>query len=105
VGADRWAVEAVPGEDKNRPFRCHQWWITMNGIYTHEGLDVAQLAADRIYGFAQLQSSAAEGEYRLTRQSDRGRVEEGRAPCSPCHRERVNGAVAGDARAVGLLSS
>ena len=77
----------------------------MNGIYVHEGLDVAQLAADRGYEFAQLQSSAAEGEYRLTRQPNRGRVEEGRAPCSPCHRERVNGAVAGDARAVGLLSS
>ena len=55
-------MEAVPGEDKNQPFRCHQWWITMNGIYTHEGFDVAQSAAHRIYEFAQLQPSAAEGD-------------------------------------------
>jgi hypothetical protein len=32
VGADQWAVEAVPGEDKDRPFECHQWWITMIAI-------------------------------------------------------------------------
>jgi kynurenine formamidase len=52
VGGDTWAVEAVPGEDKDRPFECHQWWITMNGIYIHENLDLAQLAADRVYEFA-----------------------------------------------------
>ena len=52
VGGDQWAVEAVPGEDKDRPFECHQWWITMNGIYIHENLDLAQLAADRVYEFA-----------------------------------------------------
>src|SRR5262245_19770830 len=49
VGGDSWPVEAVPGEDKERPFECHQWWITMNGIYIHESLDLAQLAADRVY--------------------------------------------------------
>jgi hypothetical protein len=64
----------VPGEGKGRPFRCHQWWITMNGIYIHEGLAVAQLAADRVYEFAWLQSSAAEGEYGFIRQSNHGRV-------------------------------
>jgi kynurenine formamidase len=52
VGADTWAVEAVPGEDKARPFECHQWWITMHGIYIHENLDLHQLAADRVYEFA-----------------------------------------------------
>jgi kynurenine formamidase len=52
VGSDSWAVEAVPGEDKDRPFECHQWWITMNGIYIHENLDLEQLAADRVYEFA-----------------------------------------------------
>lgn len=52
VGGDTWPVEAVPGEDKQRPFECHQWWITMNGIYIHENLDLAQLAADRVYEFA-----------------------------------------------------
>jgi kynurenine formamidase len=52
VGADTWGVEAVPGENKDRAFECHQWWITMNGIYIHENLDLAQLAADRAYEFA-----------------------------------------------------
>lgn len=52
VGGDSWPVEAVPGEDKERPFECHQWWITMNGIYIHEYLDLEQLAADRAYDFA-----------------------------------------------------
>jgi kynurenine formamidase len=52
VGGDTWAVEAVPGEDKERPFECHQWWINMNGIYIHENLDLEQLAADRVYEFA-----------------------------------------------------
>jgi kynurenine formamidase len=52
VGGDNWAVEAVPGEDRERPFECHQWWITMNGIYIHENLDLEQLAADRVYEFA-----------------------------------------------------
>ena len=52
MGGDTWAVEAVPGEDKSRPFECHQWWITMNGMYIHENLDLEQLAADRIYEFA-----------------------------------------------------
>jgi kynurenine formamidase len=52
VGGDTWPVEAVPGEDKDRPFECHQWWITMNGIYIHENLDLAELAAERVYEFA-----------------------------------------------------
>jgi len=52
VGGDSWAVEAVPGEDKKHPFECHQWWITMNGIYIHENLDLTQLVADRVYEFA-----------------------------------------------------
>jgi kynurenine formamidase len=51
VGADS-SVEAVPGEDKDRVFECHQWLITMNGIYLHENLNLEQLAADRLYEFA-----------------------------------------------------
>jgi hypothetical protein len=51
VGADS-SVEAVPGEDQDRAFECHQWLITMNGIYLHENLDLEQLAADRVYEFA-----------------------------------------------------
>jgi kynurenine formamidase len=45
-------MEAVPGGDKDRPFECHQWWITMNGIYIHENLALGQLAADQVYEFA-----------------------------------------------------
>jgi kynurenine formamidase len=56
VGGDTWPVEAVPGEDKDRPFECHQWLITMNGIYIHENLDLEQLAADRVYEFAYIYS-------------------------------------------------
>jgi kynurenine formamidase len=52
VAGDSWAAEAVPGEDKDRPFECHQWLITMNGIYIHENLDVEALAAARVYEFA-----------------------------------------------------
>jgi kynurenine formamidase len=52
VGADTWPVEAVPGEDPNLPFACHTLWITMNGIYLNENLDLEALAADRAYEFA-----------------------------------------------------
>ena len=52
VGGDTWPVEAVPGENKDKPFECHQWLITMNGIYIHENLDVEALAAARVHEFA-----------------------------------------------------
>jgi kynurenine formamidase len=52
VGADTWPVEAVPGENKDLPFACHTLWITMNGIYINENLDLEGLAADRVYEFA-----------------------------------------------------
>jgi len=52
VAHDHWSGEAVPGEDKDRPFECHQWLITMNGIHIHENLDVEELAAARAYEFA-----------------------------------------------------
>jgi kynurenine formamidase len=52
VGADTWAVEAIPGEEQDRAFEAHQWLLTMNGIYIHENLDVEPLAADRVYEFA-----------------------------------------------------
>ncbi|MBI4241836.1 MAG: cyclase family protein [Candidatus Rokubacteria bacterium] len=49
---DHWAGEAVPGEDKDRPFECHQWLINMNGIHILENLDLEKLAAERAYEFA-----------------------------------------------------
>lgn len=52
VGTDQWAGEAVPGEDKDRPFECHQWLIMMNGIHLHENLDLEALAANRVWEFA-----------------------------------------------------
>jgi kynurenine formamidase len=52
VGADTWPVEAVPGENEKRPFECHTIWITMNGIYINENLNLAELAKDRVYEFA-----------------------------------------------------
>ena len=52
VGADTWPVEAVPGENANMPFACHAFWLTINGIYINENLDLEALAADRVYEFA-----------------------------------------------------
>jgi kynurenine formamidase len=52
VGADTWAVEAVPGEDEKKPFICHAIWITMNGIHIIENQNLEELAQDRVYEFA-----------------------------------------------------
>lgn len=52
IGADSWAVEAVPGEDPDRPFEGHQWLICRNGIHILENLDLEGLAADEVYEFA-----------------------------------------------------
>ncbi len=52
TAADTWAVEAVPGENKDRPFEGHQWLITRNGIHNLENLYLEELAADKVYEFA-----------------------------------------------------
>jgi kynurenine formamidase len=52
VGADTWAVEAVPSEDPDRPFPVHQWLIVRHGVYTLENLDLADLAKDKVNQFA-----------------------------------------------------
>ena len=52
LAADTWAVEAVPGEDPKRAFEGHQHLLVCNGIYNHENLDTAALAADQVYEFA-----------------------------------------------------
>jgi kynurenine formamidase len=52
VGADNWPVEAVPGEDEKRPFECHSIWLTMNGIFINENLNLDGLVRDRVYEFA-----------------------------------------------------
>jgi kynurenine formamidase len=52
VGADTWAIEAVPHEDPNRPYPVHQWNLVRHGVYNLENLDLTELAADRVYEFA-----------------------------------------------------
>lgn len=52
VGADSWGIEAVPNPNAKLAFPCHQELITRNGIFLHENLDLAGLAADRVYQFA-----------------------------------------------------
>lgn len=51
TGADNFAMEAVPGEDPNRPIEGHQW-LLQRGIYNIENLDLSRLAEDRVYEFA-----------------------------------------------------
>lgn len=52
IGGDTGSVEAVPGENPDRPFEGHQWLMMRNGIHNLENLDTAELAADRVYEFA-----------------------------------------------------
>lgn len=52
IGADTWAIEVVPPEDPDRPYPVHQWDLVRNGIYHLENLDLAELAADKVYEFA-----------------------------------------------------
>lgn len=52
VGSDNWAVEVVPAEDPDRPFVCHQWLLTRNGIYLLENLDLSELAKEKVHEFA-----------------------------------------------------
>ena len=52
LGADTSNVEAIPGEDPQRPYQGHQWLMNRNGVYNFENLDLSELAADRVYEFA-----------------------------------------------------
>jgi kynurenine formamidase len=51
VGGDSWGVECVPNPDGNLAFPVHQELIAKNGIFIHENLDTAGLAADKVYTF------------------------------------------------------
>ncbi|MBZ6377547.1 hypothetical protein B5C34_04370 [Pacificimonas flava] len=46
VGADSAALEALPGEDPDRPFRVHQHLLTKTGVHVLENIDTNALAAD-----------------------------------------------------------
>src|SRR5262249_13237066 len=52
VGADNWATEVVPSEDRDRPFEVHQLLLVRHGVYNLENLDLEELAADKTYEFA-----------------------------------------------------
>ena len=52
VGADTWAVEAVPGEDPDGAFEVHELLIQRNGVHIIENLDLDGLAADGVFEFA-----------------------------------------------------
>ena len=51
IGADTWAIEAVPHERDDLSFPVHQWDLTKNGVYHIENLDLEQLAADGVHEF------------------------------------------------------
>jgi len=51
IGADTWAIEAVPHERADLAFPVHQWDLTKNGVYHLENLDLEQIAADGVHEF------------------------------------------------------
>lgn len=51
IGADTWAIEAVPHERSDLSYPVHQWDLTKNGVYHLENLDLEQLAADGVHEF------------------------------------------------------
>jgi kynurenine formamidase len=52
IGADTWAIEAVPHETDELAYPVHQWNLTRHGVYHLENLDLEELAADKVYEFA-----------------------------------------------------
>jgi kynurenine formamidase len=51
IGADTWAIEAVPHEDKEMAFPVHQWNLTKNGVYHIENLDLEEIATSGDHEF------------------------------------------------------
>ena len=51
VGADNFAVEAVPHEQGSGSYEIHQIMLAKNGIFLLETMDTAQLARDKVYEF------------------------------------------------------
>ena len=52
VGSDTWPVEVVPNPDSTLAFPVHQKFMTDNGIFLHENLNLEGLAVDGVYQFA-----------------------------------------------------
>ena len=72
IGADTWAIEAVPHERAGLAFPVHQWDLTRNGVYHIENLDLEQLAADGVHEFCFVFSPLRlKGRDRLAGEPDR----------------------------------
>ena len=52
TGADTGNVEAVPGENPERPYEGHQWLMNRSGVYNLENLYLDELVEDEVYEFA-----------------------------------------------------
>jgi kynurenine formamidase len=51
VGADNWALEAIPAEDATQAFPVHPELLAKNGVYILENMDTRALAADGVTEF------------------------------------------------------
>ena len=51
-GVDNPGIEVMPSEDPQQSAPVHQWNLVRNGIYQLENLDLAELAADKVFEFA-----------------------------------------------------
>ena len=51
VGADSWALEAIPAEDPNQAFPVHPELLAKNGVYILENMDTRALAKDNVAEF------------------------------------------------------
>jgi kynurenine formamidase len=51
VGADSWAVEAIPFEKGEGVFGVHQVLIPMNGIYILENMETSEMVKDQAWEF------------------------------------------------------
>ena len=51
IGADTWAIEAVPHERADLSYPVHQWDLTKNGVYHIENLDLEPIAAAGVHEF------------------------------------------------------
>ena len=51
VGADNWALEAIPAEDPAQAFPVHPELLAKNGVYILENMDTRDLAKDGVAEF------------------------------------------------------
>jgi kynurenine formamidase len=51
IGADTWALEALPAPDPSKPFRVHALLLAKKGVHILENIDTAELARDRATEF------------------------------------------------------